>query len=292
MFKNFNPLKIQVKDNIEINLRVGGSGPPLLLLHGYPQTHAMWHKIAPALAEKYTVVAPDLRGYGDSSKPDGGENHENYSFRAMAEDQVSVMDTLGFKTFLAVGHDRGARVLHRMLLDHPGRVGKVVLLDILPTLYMYEHTDMAFASGYIHWFFLIQSFDMPERMIAADPEFYLLKKFQKGLKTDGAFTKGAMTEYIRCFKDPKTIHASCEDYRAAAGIDLEHDRQDLDRKIGCPLHVLWGAKGILGNLFDVLEIWKKYADKVTGRALDCGHYLAEELPGETLAEIETFLSIG
>jgi len=272
-------------------MRIGGSGPPLLLLHGYPQTHVIWHKIAPSLAESFTVVATDLRGYGDSSKPDGGRNHVNYSFRAMAKDQVAVMESLGYSQFLAAGHDRGARVIHRMALDTPDRVQKAVMLDILPTLYLYEHTDMAFASGYFHWFFLIQPYDFPEKMIGADPEHYLMKKFQKGLRTDSAFTPEALKEYVRCFKDPRTIYASCEDYRAAAGIDLAHDRQDRHRMLTCPLLILWGQLGIIGQLFDVLTPWQKIASRVSGRGLDCGHYLAEEAPEETLAQMLSFLAM-
>jgi haloacetate dehalogenase len=291
MFEGFSRQRIHVDDTVEINLRVGGCGPPLLLLHGYPQTHVIWHRIAPALAEQFTVVATDLRGYGDSSKPDGGANHENYSFRAMANDQVAVMKALGFDRFSAVGHDRGGRVLHRMALDHPGRVRKAVLLDILPTLYMYEHTDMAFAGGYFHWFFLIQPYDFPERLIGSDPEFYLMKKMEKGVRSKDAFSPKALTEYLRCFGNPRTIYASCEDYRAAAGIDLAHDRRDLNRKVACPLHLLWGRLGTLGKLFDVLSPWRQQAVRVTGRALECGHYLAEEAPSETLAEISAFLAL-
>lgn len=290
MFDGFSIQRVSLDSGITINLRIGGTGPPVLLLHGYPQTHVMWHKIAPSLADAYTVVAADLRGYGDSTKPDGGDNHANYCFRTMAEDQVGLMAQLGFSHFFAVGHDRGARVLHRMALDHPNRIDKAVMLDILPTLYMYEHTDMRFASGYYHWFFLIQPYDLPERMIGADPEHYLTQKFAQGLRTDGAVTQAALQEYIRCFRDPRTIHASCEDYRAAATIDLAHDRQDLDRRVTCPLLVLWGRQSILGRLFDGLAPWKERAVQVAGKGIDCGHYLAEEAPEETLAEIEAFLA--
>ncbi len=275
----------------EINLRMGGQGPPLLLLHGSPQTHVMWHKIAARLAERFTVVAPDLRGYGDSGKPPGGDNHEAYSKRAMAQDQVEVMAALGFERFAVVGHDRGARVTHRLALDHAERVNKAAVLDIAPTLTMYERTDMAFATAYYHWFFLIQPFDLPERLIGADPDYYMDKKMAAWQKADGEapFTEEALAEYKRCFRDPETIHAMCEDYRAAAGIDLAHDRADLARRIACPLLVLWGAKGVVERSYDVLEVWRERAERVTGRALPCGHFLPEEAPEETLTELLTFL---
>ena len=273
----------------EINVRTGGAGPPLLLLHGYPQTMAMWHKIAPGLAEDFTVVLADLRGYGDSSKPPGGEHHMNYSKRAMAQDQVEVMAALGHERFFVVGHDRGARVTHRMALDHAERVLKAAVLDIAPTLTMYERTDMAFATAYYHWFFLIQPFDLPERLIGADPDFYLEHKNGAWSQVANCFTAEALAEYKRCFNNPETIHATCEDYRAAASIDLDHDRADHARKIACPLLVLWGAGGVVGRSYDVLSVWGERAVNVQGRALACGHYLAEEAPEETLAELRAFL---
>ena len=273
----------------EINVRTGGAGPPLLLLHGYPQTMAMWHKIAPGLAEDFTVVLADLRGYGDSSKPPGGEHHMNYSKRAMAQDQVEVMAALGHERFFVVGHDRGARVTHRMALDHAERVLKAAVLDIAPTLTMYERTDMAFATAYYHWFFLIQPFDLPERLIGADPDFYLEHKNGAWSQVANCFTAEALAEYKRCFNNPETIHATCEDYRAAASIDLDHDRADHARKIACPLLVLWGAGGVVGRSYDVLSVWGERAVNVQGRALPCGHYLAEEAPEETLAELRAFL---
>ena len=273
----------------DIFCRIGGSGPALLLLHGYPQTHVMWHRVAAQLAERFTVVATDLRGYGDSSKPAGGEAHEGYSKRAMARDQVEVMTALGFERFAVVGHDRGARVTHRMALDHAARVTKAAVLDIAPTKTMYEMTDMAFASAYYHWFFLIQPFDYPERLIGADPDYYVERKIDAWGRNEGAFSSEALAEYKRCFRDPATIHASCEDYRAAATIDLEHDAADLDRKVTCPLLVLWGAKGVVARTYDVLAVWRERAEQVTGGALPCGHYLPEEAPEETLAELLGFL---
>jgi haloacetate dehalogenase len=274
---------------VEINFRLGGSGPALLLLHGYPQTHVMWHRIAPRLAERFTVVCADLRGYGDSAKPPGGADHAGYAKRAMAQDQAEVMTALGFERFSVVGHDRGARVTHRLLLDHGGRIDKGAVLDIAPTLDMYQRTDRDFAEAYYHWFFLIQPYDLPERMIGADPDYYLDKKIGKWSKTGGCFAPEALAEYKRCFRDPATIHATCEDYRAADGIDLEHDLADRDRKIAPPLLVLWGGKGVIERSYDVLELWSERAADVSGRALPCGHFLAEEAPEETLEALLAFL---
>jgi len=288
VFDSFETVRVDTSGAV-INLRKGGSGPPLLLLHGYPQTHVMWHKIAPRLAERFTVVASDLRGYGDSSKPPGGERHEAYSKRAMARDQAEVMAALGFERFAVAGHDRGARVTHRLALDHPERVTKAAVLDIAPTLAMYESTDQAFATGYYHWFFLIQPFDLPERLIGAEPDYYLERKIDAWSRLEGAFAPAALAEYKRCFRDPATIHATCEDYRAAAEIDLEHDRADLERRIECPLLVLWGARGLVGRRYDVLATWRERATDARGRALDCGHFLAEEAPEETLAALLDFL---
>jgi haloacetate dehalogenase len=271
-----------------INVRIGGSGPPLLLLHGYPQTHIEWRKIAPELARTFTVVMPDLRGYGDSGKPADGENHVNYSKRAMGLDQAEVMTALGFDRFAFVGHDRGARVGHRLALDHPDRVTKLALLDICPTLHMYNTTNRLFASFYYHWFFLIQPAPFPETLIGNNVEA-TLKQFM-GAVMPAAIEPEAFAEYLRCFSDPAMIHASCEDYRAAATIDLVHDQADLDKKIACPLLLLWGARGLVGQMYDVPAVWRERAANVSGKALPCGHWVAEEVPNETLAELKTFLA--
>lgn len=290
MLTDFESMQVPV-GNVDVHVRMAGDGPPLLLLHGYPQTHVMWHKIAPRLAEEFTVVLADLRGYGDSSKPPGGDGHANYSKRAMARDQVEVMRALGFGRFAVAGHDRGGRVVHRMALDHPDAVERAAVLDIAPTLTMYERTDMTFATAYYHWFFLIQPADLPERMIGADPGFYLERKIGAWSRTDGCFDRAALAEYKRCFCNAEAIHATCEDYRAAASIDLEHDRADLDRRIECPLLVLWGARGVIERCYDVLGVWRERARMVQGRALPCGHFLAEEAPDETLAELRAFFSL-
>ncbi|MDP6351106.1 MAG: alpha/beta hydrolase [Alphaproteobacteria bacterium] len=272
----------------EINLVTGGGGPPVLLLHGYPQSHVMWHKVAPNLAEKFTVVVPDLRGYGDSAKPDGGDDHAGYSKRAMAADQVAVMAALGHEKFMVAGHDRGARVAHRMALDHADKVTRLTLLDIVPTYRMFADTDKRRATVYYHWFFLIQKAPFPETMIGASAEYYLRTLFHRWGTGEAAITDEAFAEYLRCFHDPATIHATCEDYRAAATIDLEHDQADLDRRITCPVQALWGEKGAMHDLYDVVETWRERADDVRGHAIPCGHFIPEEAPGETIAALMAF----
>ena len=270
-----------------INVVSGGNGPPLLLLHGYPQTHIEWRKIAPDLAKDFTLVMPDLRGYGDSGKPPAGDNHINYAKRAMALDQVEVMEALGFRQFALVGHDRGARVAHRLTLDHPDRVTRLVMMDICPTHYMYRTTDREFASGYYHWFFLIQPAPFPETLIGRSVDD-VLKQFMGSVMPKG-IEPDAYAEYRRCFGNAATIHATCEDYRAAASIDLIHDEADMATKIRCPLLILWGANGLVGRKYDVVSVWRARAGNVSGKALPGGHWLAEELPEQTLAEIRTFL---
>ncbi len=291
MFEGFERHTVKTSET-EIVARIGGKGPALLLLHGYPQTHVMWHKVAPVLAEHFTVVTPDLRGYGDSGKPDGGPDHVAYSKRSMAQDKREVMQHFGLDRFHVVGHDRGGRVAHRLARDHRDAVESLTVLDICPTLHMYETTDMAFAQAYYHWFFLTQPYDFPERLIGADPEYYMTRK--TGLAADrGKFAAEALAEYLRCFSNPETIHASCEDYRAAIGIDLVHDREDLENLLSIPILALWGGKGVVGRTYDVLDVWRRHTTgPVTGRALDCGHFLAEEEPEETVSALLAFLSTG
>ena len=288
LFREFESRRLRVNDT-EIFLRRGGSGPPLLLLHGYPQTHAMWHPVASLLSERFTVICPDLRGYGDSGKPPSDQDHAPYSKRMMAADQVSVMEVLGFRHFQVVGHDRGARVAHRMALDHPDAVERLAVLDIVPTRDVFESADQHLATAYYHWFFLIQSHGLPEHMIGLDPEFYLRDKLRRWSRVPDAFSGEAVQEYLRCFRDPATIHATCEDYRAAATIDLAHDRADEERRVECPLLALWGSEGVVGQMYDVPAVWRRRARDVTGHALPCGHFVVEEAPDGTLAALERFL---
>ncbi len=288
----FRLLDVAVGGGITLRVATGGKGPPLLLLHGHPQTHVTWRKVAPTLAEHFSLVLPDLRGYGDSSKPEGGEGHIAYAKKNMAADQVALMRLLGHSRFAVAGHDRGGRVAHRMALDHPEAVSRIAVLDIAPTATMYDRTDKEFATRYFWWFFLIQPAPLPERLIAADPEFFLRTHIDGQNKTPGATEPEAFAEYLRCYRDPATRHAICEDYRAAATIDLIHDAQDADARIQAPLLALWGAKGTVGKLYDVLETWREKAVQVEGRALDCGHTLQEERPEEVIAALMTFFSNG
>lgn len=284
-------MQIEVAPSLVINAVAGGSGPPLLLLHGHPQTHAIWHKVAPRLAERFTVVACDLRGYGDSGKPQGDADHANYSKRTMARDALAVMRSLGFDRFKVLAHDRGARVAHRLALDHPLAVERLALLDIAPTLAMYEQTSEAFARAYWHWFFLIQPAPLPERLIEADPAAYVRDVMGKRSAGLAPFDPRALAEYQRCLALPGAAHGICEDYRAAAGIDLEHDRFDRDagRKLQMPLLALWGEQGVVGRCFEPLKEWKLVADDVQGGALPCGHYIAEEAPDALLDRVLPFL---
>jgi haloacetate dehalogenase len=286
----FRLLDVAVGPDLTIRAAVGGDGPPLLLLHGHPQTHVTWRKIAPALAERFAVVAADLRGYGDSSKPPGGGDHAAYAKRSMAHDQVTLMRALGHEGFAVAGHDRGARVAHRMALDHPGAVTRLAVIDIAPTATMYALTNRDFAARYFWWFFLIQPEPLPERLIAADPEYFLRAHIDGQLKTPDATEPRAFAEYLRCYRDPATRHAICEDYRAAATIDLEHDAADAAKRVGMPLLALWGALGTVGGLYDVLATWRDKADQVEGRGFTCGHVLQEERPEDTLAALTAFFA--
>lgn len=287
LFPGFRRLDVDT-GAARIRAIVGGSGPPLLLLHGYPQTHAIWHGVAARLMQRFTLVCADLRGYGDSSKPPTAPDHASYSKRAMAGDMVALMVALGHQRFFLAGHDRGGRVAHRLALDHPGRVLKLATLDIAPTREMYAGTTDAFARAYWHWFFLIQPAPFPERMIGADPDAYWLKKCGSGSAGLTPFTKEALAEYLRCFRDPATIHASCEDYRAAASIDIAHDDADGGRRLEAPLLALWGEHGAVHRCFDVLALWRRRAADVRGHPLPGGHYLAEELPDLVASEFLAF----
>ena len=264
-------------------------------MHGNPFTHLSWHKFAPRLAQEFTVVATDLRGYGDSEKPPGGADHSGYSFRAMAQDQVEVMAALGFPRFYAAGHDRGARVLHRMCLDHPDKVARAAILDIIPQHHLFNHVTKAWATASYHWFFMIQPYDLPERLMSADPDFYITRKLAKTAQGLSFFGKEALEDYKRCFRNPATVHAMCEDYRATATVDFAMDTEDFaaGRKIACPTLLLWGATGAVGRNHQPAEVWKDYAADIRGaKALPCGHYLSEEAPEETYAELRAFFADG
>ena len=289
MLDGFAKLDVRTSETT-IHLAIGGSGPPLLLLHGYPQTHVIWHRVAPELAKDFTVVCTDLRGYGDSGKPASDDTHAAYSKRTMARDQAEVMMQLGFDRYGVAGHDRGGRVAHRLALDYPENVTRLAVLDIAPTLTMYRKTAEEFARAYYHWFFLIQPAPLPERLISYDPEFYLRKKLGSGSAGMSPFAPEALAEYLRCFHNPETVAASCEDYRASASIDLQHDEADITRKVECPLLALWGNSGAVARCFDVLAEWRARAADVRGGALPGGHYLAEELPELVTAELHDFFS--
>jgi haloacetate dehalogenase len=287
-FPGFDPIRVRTS-GAEINGVRGGNGPPLLLLHGYPQTHLEWHRIAGDLARDFTVVATDLRGYGDSGKPEGGPDHAGYSKRAMAGDQVEVMRSLGFERFAVVGHDRGGRVAHRLALDHPERVIRIAVLDIVPTYHIYGNVTKELATAYYHWFFLIQRAPIPERLYGSNADFILRETLFRGL-IPGAMPEEVYAEYLRCFSDPATLHAMCEDYRAAAGIDLEHDAADRGRRVEAPLLALWGANGAMNRLYDVPAVWREYATDVVGQSIPTGHWLPEERPAETYQAIRAFLT--
>ena len=286
----FRDIDADLGQGITIHAAIAGNGPPLLLLHGHPHTHITWRKIAPLLARRFSVVAADLRGYGDSSKPASSASHIEYSKRVMAQDQIGLMRALGHLQFSVAGHDRGGRVAHRMVLDHPDAVKRVAMMDIAPTATMYALTNKEFATRYFWWFFLIQPEPLPERLIAADPEYFLRTHLDGQTKLPGATEPEAFAEYLRCYSDPASRHAICEDYRAAATIDLEHDAADSDKRITAPLLALWGGRGTVGALYDVLATWRDKATHVEGRALDCGHTLQEELPDEIFAELDRFFA--
>ncbi len=274
---------------INISYLKGGAGPALLLLHGFPQTKAIWHAVAPALSEHFTVIASDLRGYGNSSKPQTTPDHSTYSKRSMAADQVSLMKALGHDQFYLLGHDRGGRVSHRLAMDYPEHVKKLMVLDISPTLCMYENTTMEFAKGYWHWFFLIQPEPVPETLIGANPEFWLKNHMGRHAGT-GIFSPERWAEYLAGASSPEGMHAMCEDYRAAATIDLMHDRMDREAgmMVSMPMRVLWGEHGLVNRCFKPLEDWAKVANDVSGRSVPCGHYIPEELPETVINEAKAF----
>lgn len=291
MFTAFKSFKIE-RAGVALHGRIGGSGPPLLLLHGHPQSHAMWHRVAPDLARRFTVVMMDLRGYGDSDRPEADVEHAVYSKREMARDALAVMQSHGFGQFQVLAHDRGARVAHRLAADHPQAVQRLMLLDIAPTLAMYENTTQAFATAYWHWFFLIQPPPLPEALIESDPVRYIRSVMGKRHAGLGAFAPEAMAEYERCIQITGSARGICEDYRASATIDLAHDRADIaaGQRLAMPLKVLWGAQGVVGQNFQVLPLWRERAAQVSGEALPCGHYIAEEAPDLLLVQAHHFFT--
>lgn len=291
MFDGFKHLQVQTSDpEVKINLRCGGSGPPVLLIHGNPLTHVHWHLVAPRLAEDFTVVAADLRGYGDSSKPRGASDHSNYSFRRMAQDQVEVMQHLGFTEFFVAGHDRGARTAFRMALDHPERVKKFAAFDILPTHHVLTHISREWALTSFHWFFMAQPYDIPEKLIEGKEDFYILQKLTKMGIGKGGFSEATLAEYARCCT-PENIHGVCEDYRAGATLDFAMDRADFEagRKVSCPAAIYWGEKSHTEKYFDPRRAWPQYCEHIERlRSLPCGHYPAEQVPDEVYDELKGF----
>lgn len=292
IFPAFEKRRITVPSEdgpIDIECQIGGSGPALLLLHGFPQSKAIWHRVAPELAKQFTVIASDLRGYGASSKPSGKADHSTYSKRSLAADQHALMKALGYDNFFLIGHDRGGRVSHRLAMDFPDSVKKLMVLDISPTLQMYENTTMEFAKGYWHWFFLIQPSPVPETLIGANPEYWLKNHMGRHAGT-GIFTPECWSEYLAGIANPGSLHSMCEDYRAAASIDLEHDREDRDagKKLTMPLRVLWGEHGLVNRCFKPIEDWKRVAIEVSGQSVPCGHYIPEELPELVISEAKSF----
>lgn len=287
MFDGFT-LQTVDTDKVSIRVRTGGDGPPLLLLHGNPQTHVMWHAVAPVLAKHFTVIATDLTGYGMSSKPASSDDHAPYSKRAMANDQIAVMRHLGHSQFMVAGHDRGGRVAYRMALDHPHVVQKLAVLDIIPTYEAFERGGKDFGLGYYHWFFLAQPEPLPETLINKDPDWFWHWHTDRGQRS--FFAPEAVEDYLACFQNPETIRAICEDYRAGATIDCIVDAQDKEagRRIACPVLALWGKRARLETWYETLEVWREWADDVRGGPLDCGHYLAEELPEETAEALISF----
>ena len=289
MLEAFDRFEV-VRDGVRLSAWRGGAGRPLLLLHGHPQTHVMWHRVASRLAQEHTLVMMDLRGYGDSDRPEAGEGSVAYSKREMALDAIAVMQAQGFDRFAVLAHDRGARVAHRLAADHPDAVERLLLLDIAPTLAMYEHTSLAFARAYWHWFFLVQPPPLPEALIESDPVRYLRSVMGKRHAGLQAFAPEALAEYERCIAIPGTATGICGDYRASAGVDLDHDRADISagRPITQPIRILWGEHGAVGASFDVLQLWRERASHVSGKAVPCGHYIAEEAPGLLLNEAIEF----